>query len=43
VDNRDGLRFLCAAIDVVWSARENGNHPSGALLVDREVYEGFWR
>jgi tRNA(Arg) A34 adenosine deaminase TadA len=30
------LRFIRAAIEVAQRARENGNHPFGALLVDKE-------
>jgi tRNA(Arg) A34 adenosine deaminase TadA len=35
MDEND-LRLMRAAIEVAWRARENGNHPFGALLVDRE-------
>ena len=32
--NENDLRFLRAAIDVARKARDNGNHPFGAVLVD---------
>jgi tRNA(Arg) A34 adenosine deaminase TadA len=34
--HEDDLRFMRAAIDVARRARDNGNHPFGAVLVDEQ-------
>jgi tRNA(Arg) A34 adenosine deaminase TadA len=33
--NEDDVRFIRAAIDVAQKAKDKGNHPFGAILVDR--------
>jgi len=34
--SENDLKFIKAAIDVAWKARDKGNHPFGAILVDEQ-------
>lgn len=36
--NNEDIQHLRAAIAVAWSAREHGNHPFGAVLVDADSH-----